>query len=58
MNTKKNLKNVTKQLNLTLNYTENLYKVIDKNEYESLCNTCTKYVDETTRNASFLKIWI
>ena len=27
--------------------------VIDKNEYESLCNICTKYVDET-KNESFL----
>ena len=30
-------------------------KVIDKNEYESLCNIFTKYVDEN-KNESFLKI--
>ena len=28
--------------------------VIDKNEYESLCNNFTKYVDEN-KNESFLK---
>ena len=31
--------------------------VIDKTEYESLCNTFTKYVDEN-KNKSFLKTWI
>ena len=31
--------------------------VIDKTEYESLCNIFTKYVDEN-KNESFLKIWI
>ena len=30
--------------------------VIDKSEYESLCNVFTKYVDET-KNESLLQIW-
>ena len=40
-----------------INYTENLYNVIDKTEYESLCKIFTKNFDEN-KNESFLQTWI
>ena len=54
MNTKKYTKKINKQLSFDEIYRKSLQdNVIDKNEYENLCNIFTKYVDET-KNESFL----
>ena len=51
------MKKIKILFSLSMNYTENLYKlqdfVIKKTEYENLCNIFTKYVDEN-KNESFL----
>ena len=45
---KNNIRKIKKLLNILINYTDNLYKIInDKNEYESLCKIFTKYVEDT-----------
>ena len=45
------MKNINKQLNLSINYIEHHYKiiilVIDKIEDEYLCKIFTEYLDET-----------
>ena len=47
-------------INKLINLLDNFYRkssqdnVIDKREYDSLCNTFTKYVDEN-KNESFFK---
>ena len=41
------MKKINKLLNLSINSTKNLYKIIDKNEYEFLCNIFTKFLDVT-----------
>ena len=50
------MKKINKQLNLLINYRKKSLQdnVIDKSEFESLCNIFTKYVDET-KNEFFLK---
>ena len=48
------MRKINKQLNLWINYRKSLQdNIIDKTEYESLCNIFTKYVDEN-KNGSFL----
>ena len=49
------MKKINKLLNLSINYTEKSLEdnVIDKSEFESLCNIFTKYLDET-KNECFL----
>ena len=50
INTKNYMKKINKKLILLINYIENVLRdnVIDKKEFESLCNFFTKYVDEKT----------
>ena len=49
------MKEINKQSNLLINYTEKTLQgnVIDKTEFESLCNILTKFVDEN-KNESVL----
>ena len=48
------MKEIKILLNLLINYRKSLQdNLIDKTEYESLCNIFTKYVDEN-KNESFL----
>ena len=50
MRTKNNIKKINRQSNLSINYLDNLHKIIyiiDENEYESLCKIFTYFLDET-----------
>ena len=51
------MKKINKQLNPSINYTKKSLQdnIIDKNEYESLCNIFTEYL-ERVKNESFFKI--
>ena len=49
------MKEVNKQLNLSINFTEKSLqdKLIDKTENESLCNLFIKFLDETENESFF-----
>ena len=57
MKTKKYMKEIKILMNFSIKYAEKSLQdnIIDKSEYESLCNIYTKYVDEN-KNESFLQI--
>ena len=48
------MKKINKLLNLLINYVENLYKlkILDRKEYENLCNIFPRTLDET-KNETF-----
>ena len=55
---KKKKKKINKQLNLSINYIENLYKIIQlkKNEKESLSNIFTEFLEEIKKRIFFVNM--
>ena len=52
------MKKIKILINLLINYTKNHLQdnVIDKKEYASLCNICTKYFDENKKDFFYMNI--